>query len=517
MTTVNQLLERGYFPRELPPPLNTKQFAAFVVSAQATIPPRPRRAWTQCVDHNLGRPGGLRRRLGIPNPQAYFHLARAIESHWSALYLHTRSALSCSRPIPNRKGERALLPAVRYNNLPKIRARRRRGARYILTADITQFYQSLYTHSIPWAMHTKAVAKASRGNLIGDTLDARFRDLRHGQTTGIPIGPDSSLLAAEVVLSAADKELAALLGSVRGFRYSDDYELSFATLGAAEQALIFLEGVLADFELTVNHPKSTIDEVPIGLQPSWVTDLRTFPVEKGGTSGTLNDVVAFFSHALELARMSRNEGILKYATLRAREFEIGKSGWRTFEGLVLAAVSADPTVLPVALDLLNTQSSRVGTTISRLAVADVLEPMILRHAALRNGSEVAWAIWTGIELRVDFSSEVASAVASVEDDIVALVALDARRRGRFPTGLDTSVWRRLVNDPKGLVGPHWLLTYESQRKGWLTSGRVAVRADPFFSMLNRAQVGFYDATPKRRPFTGTAGPEPGWALPAWYV
>jgi hypothetical protein len=150
-------------------------------------------------------------------------------------------------------------------------------------------------------------------------------------------------------------------------------------------------------------------------------------------------------------------------------------------------------------------------------MSDVVESIIQRHAVLRNGSEVAWAIWAAIELEIDLSAGAAGHVSTMEDDIVALVALDARRRGRFPTGLDPKTWRGFVQDPGALTGPHWLLTYESQRKGWLRSGRTLVQTDPFFSLLDRARVSFYETRPLRAPFTGTAGPGLGSALPSWYV
>ena len=43
----------------------------------------------------------------------------------------------------------------------------------IVRADISQFYGSLYTHSLPWALHTKAVAKASSSVIASSLRTAR--------------------------------------------------------------------------------------------------------------------------------------------------------------------------------------------------------------------------------------------------------------------------------------------------------------------------------------------------------
>ena len=61
---------------------------------------------------------------------------------------------------------------------------------YVLHTDITDCYGSIYTHSVPWALHTKAIAEADRtGNgLVGNTIDVHLRGMAFGQTNGIQIG-----------------------------------------------------------------------------------------------------------------------------------------------------------------------------------------------------------------------------------------------------------------------------------------------------------------------------------------
>jgi hypothetical protein len=36
------------------------------------------------------------------------------------------------------------------------------GARYALVTDISSYFPTVYTHTIPWALHTKPVAKANK-------------------------------------------------------------------------------------------------------------------------------------------------------------------------------------------------------------------------------------------------------------------------------------------------------------------------------------------------------------------
>src|SRR5579871_4746519 len=245
------LLGRGYFPKELPPCFST---AALADLAKAQPLPPPPNVALVC-EHSLARAGGSRRRLGIPNPFHFAALAREIANNWQVLQLHlARSRLSLSTPTRfDGADERAVGPRVDRGEIPEQRARHRTLSRYLLRADVAECYHTLYTHSIPWALHTKAAAKRNRGpGLLGNRLDLMVRNGQDGQTNGIPVGPDTSLIIAETVLAAVDARLHPRLprrGRRRpaGFRYYDDFEFSFATLAEAEEALAVIEESLLEF------------------------------------------------------------------------------------------------------------------------------------------------------------------------------------------------------------------------------------------------------------------------------
>src|SRR5215469_12121767 len=219
MLDTRELLEKGYLPRELPPPFNSTAYAAFAVANANNW----HQAWTRSVTHNLGRPGGLRRPLKIPNPIAFFQLADLLSANTLAIFRHTwKVRLSASRPYLLTSSSRAVVPRYGPRELTRLRALRRRSNKYLLRTDINQFYPTVYTHSIPWALHTKAICKTQlntpAGNaLLGNKIDKALRLLNDGQTIGIPIGPDTSLLAAEMLLAAIDQALLAKFPRFTGF------------------------------------------------------------------------------------------------------------------------------------------------------------------------------------------------------------------------------------------------------------------------------------------------------------
>ena len=343
MPTLHDLICFGFLPREVPPGFNSASFAAFAVATPQFLASPGAVPVTECTRHNLGRPGSLRRTLKIPNPTSYLALAREVEQSWAPLVLHFgQSQLSRSIPTMVPNSGRSLVPAVGAPRLPRLRLRIRRGKRYLLRADISQFYSSIYSHSIPWALHTRPVAKAQRNNqaMLGNRLDSRLRKLQSDQTVGIPIGPDCSLVIAEVLLSAVDSQLQGKgFGATNAYRYIDDFEASFDTLGQAERALGDLQALLASWELTPNPKKTWISELPEPIEENWAQQLLRFEIRS--TQRQRADLVGFFSRCCELAKAHPTAAVFKYALGRLKRVQVhlNPNNWFTLQDIVLTRVS----------------------------------------------------------------------------------------------------------------------------------------------------------------------------------
>jgi hypothetical protein len=187
------LLSRGYFPRELPPTFSTATFGQVVGGGWPTLPPafRDKATKAQPLRHSLARTGFLRRILTLPNPIPYANLCWEIVTGWADIQaVIAKGSLSRSKPEFNPKAGRSVLPLVPIQaDLMPIRPEVRAGARALLRTDMSRCYGSIYTHSIPWALHTKPVAKARRNDdsLLGNRLDLWLRNAQDSQTVGIAI------------------------------------------------------------------------------------------------------------------------------------------------------------------------------------------------------------------------------------------------------------------------------------------------------------------------------------------
>jgi hypothetical protein len=495
MPTIRSIISRGYLLRELPPAFTTDFVGGFFDSHLSVLPAcfDSRSLITKTAAHNLARSGSLRRRMGIPNVISFYQLVRFVVEHWDTLISFARrSHLSLTIPVDCASG-RAIDRQFGLNERAAHRIRIRSTSRYILQTDISRFYHSIYTHSIPWAMHTKAVAKSNRGDgLLGNVLDRLIRISQDGQTMGIPIGPDTSLLIAEIILSAIDVEL--VRRDIRnGFRYIDDYEIGFATLAAAEQALGVFQEVLEDYELALNPNKTNIIKLPLSTEHAAISEIRNF-LFRLSVVGQQSDILRFFDRAFVLSRDDPGECILRFAVSRLSGLVIHQENWQIVEGLLLQCVMNEPGAIKVVLNQFLRYRD-LSYHLNRDRIAQVLNALISQHAPFGHGSEVAWGIWAMIVLNLSFDQSSAVNAAAMNDSVVALLLLDANSKRLLPSEIDFNHYASFMTT-EDLHGEQWLLSYEANIKGWLPSVTITdhVNADECFSFLKSNGVFFYNDT-----------------------
>lgn len=512
MVTLLELLRDGYFPRELPPPFTTAPFANLIFSNVASLPACLETKFkSNTSDHNITRVGTLRRKLGIPNPIAQYQLSKEIATNWNTLDTHIQnSKISVSKPVAIKDSGRALAPQIRPRLLPILRASRRLGAKYLLKSDISNFYHSIYTHSIPWALHGKSLSKQNRSPmLLGNKLDILTRSTQDDQTVGIPIGPDTSFLLSEILLASVDQVIINNLGGTPcGFRWADDFELCFSNILEAEVALNTIESALSDFELILNPRKTIIEQLPLSLDDYWAIELKYFNFRTTETRQQ-NDLINYFSRAFDLAKANPESSVLRYAVARLRSEQIFQSNWPLFQDLMLQCVNSEPGTLPNVLEH-YVRFSQIGYPVDIDKLEQILNYQIEYHSPLRHASEVAWSVWGAIAFQTRLHPKSAQSISKMDDSVVALLALDAEQRGLFQSPIDKTNWSQYMTQ-NALSQEQWLLSYEANVKGFMPSmGRGDhVNSNPSFRYLKANGVYFYDPTKAAKVIPNATLPFPG--------
>lgn len=499
--TLRALLARGYFPPELPPAFSTNSFAAAIASADIGSLPeaftKRKNDWCDLTVYSLSRPGSLRRRLGIVNPIAYFRLARFVVMHQGTLLKKASSSkLSLGKVIVDLKG---LNRSARLDDVPRQRAMVRLGEHFLLTADISRFYPSIYTHSIEWAISSKARAKrqlkSKRGKRsLGANIDGLVQACQSGQTRGVPIGPSTSLLLAEILLARVDARLRAR-GISNGFRFADDYELIFSERSQAERCLAILEDALSEFELELNPSKTRIVELPQELDNPGIQELRSFRFRS--SRAEKSDLLHFFTRAFALHEKFPETTILRYAVSRLSPTRIKPANADLFQSLVLQAVTYEPGVWQIAIrQILALRATHSG--LSKANIGQTIHSMIRKCAHMNHSSEIAWSLWAALVFEIILSRTAVSAVNRMMDDCCCILLFHAAQRGLTASKPGQRALARRMS-PEGLRERHWLLSYELAVKRWINLPKVDhISKDPAFEFLRNAKVEFYDPTELQR-------------------
>lgn len=489
-----KLLQR-YFAKELPPTFTTANFAS-VMNSYALDPFKKVPSSAMLVKHEIPRHDLTRRVIGIPNPIFHYRLCREIVSSWRDIdNIYRRSTISKTSPsfIEN-ASEEDKDPLLNKLNTRALSS-------YILKTDISRCFPSIYTHSIPWAIHTKRTAKAQRTNnkLIGNKLDTLVRQGQDNQTIGIPIGPYTSVVISELILSAIDAELEQKIPSLRGTRYVDDFELGFKTYLEAENCLRELNLILGNYELEINQLKTEIIKLPTSLETKWVQSIRKFNLDVDGYQIQKRSLLAYFDEVLTLLEANSQEHVLNYALTKLTNIQFHQENYKILQDFLFQCLMIDSSTFLRVFNLLQmiyprfTNKPAGGLDYSTFS--KLLHHHIKYNCDLKKGHEVAWAIWGMIYWGIHIEDDAAKALSSMDDSIVALTALHANDLGLIPSGLDTKLWETYMNED-GLYSSQWLLAYEAAIQGWLPSRAKTnyVAKDANFSILESNRVKFYDTS-----------------------
>ena len=514
---IEPLLRKGYFPKELPPPFTTKYFSRNFDSIEISWNKmkselgrtnseyKDKYKKSKCALFSIPKGNYSRRNIEIPNPFHHSILCKTICDNWTEIDdFYKKSTISLSRPIINTSKGRAVKNLKTFSNFKQECLIDSFDKMYELKTDISWFYPTLYTHTIPWALHGKNVAKNDKSdNLFGNTLDKNMRNCKHGQTTGIPIGPDTSLIIAEIVTCGIDQLLQERLESIKGYRYYDDVYFYFSSREEAEKGLKKLQYILTDFQLSINEEKTNITRFPSTFDENWVIQLNSFVfrnnIEKHENERAREqrtDIERYFKLTLYLANEYPDNSVLAYAITRFESVPIFKANWNLFESLILKSAILNPLLLQQIVPLLVAYDELVDRT----KICNVVEEIIKNHAPMGHSFEISWALWLAKTFNTEINNDnMAEDIFESSDVIPIIIALDLMNENLIDSSLDLSTLIETMNEDS-LFEEKWLLTYESIIHDWLPPiNPNPLETNEYFKILKEYSVKFYDENIKAEP------------------
>ncbi|MCB9772256.1 MAG: RNA-directed DNA polymerase [Candidatus Omnitrophica bacterium] len=161
--------------------------------------------------------------------------------------------------------------------------------------DISKCFDSIYSHTIAWALLTKDVVKDNiklSNKTFAGRFDALMQNLNYAETNGIVIGPEFSRIFAELILQRIDLNVLNCLKAeglefkthYEIFRYVDDFFVFYNEDSDKEKILDTYRLQLKEYKLYINDSKTVLFEKPI---------ITGITIAKQNIAKLLNDNLSF--------------------------------------------------------------------------------------------------------------------------------------------------------------------------------------------------------------------------------
>jgi hypothetical protein len=274
------LLETGYFPESniLPPSFKAHDYELKNVPYNSDIKNLARRQLT-----SISYPKSLLtdRVFAVQDPRNYHDIVFYLHSEWdyilNRLYPENTKIFSYSMPIPVDTKNEGSVGRLRSGRMIYEWIRMAESDlvidatsyKYLAKTDITNFYSSVYTHSVAWAIAgSREIAfEDKQAKLFGNKIDKLLQYSNDARTNGIPVGSALSDLIAEILLSWVDEKVSLELGDLDflAVRFKDDYRVLCNTEEDAKKVLSTISEELKKINLSLNETKTQIFTLPDGL------------------------------------------------------------------------------------------------------------------------------------------------------------------------------------------------------------------------------------------------------------
>lgn len=477
----------GLFSDRTPPFLTSEPFLNFVKTANPQIFENTDKGFIQYENiRNINIP----RLLAIPEPVAYRNLCKTLSENWNELLKHFEKYTAHHQYKVSRihirkiKNSKIIFVMGEYDEFyeePKIVEEKYIfemshkdfseddcpepelliGKQYLVKADISNCFPSIYTHAISWALVGKSYSKVHKnGNWFND-IDLYTRNLKSQETHGILIGPHASNLISEIILVVIDDEL--IRKGYQFIRNIDDYSCFSETNEKAEQFLIDLASELKKFNLSLNHKKTEISRLPLASTESWVRKLNNLNNIQDKELLGFRDIRSYIDFVIDaMHKNNDNSAILNYAIKVISKKKLSPNALsyylNTIHHLIL--------IYPYLLNLIDDNVFK-PLNISTDEIEKITRNIFNMGIKKRINEAISYALYLSIKYNFKLSDTLFETIKDSKDCILLLLAYLHDKKNFKKMALKP--YKELadtlrVND----FDENWLFIYEVSAKDKLT-------------------------------------------------
>jgi hypothetical protein len=493
------LLLSNYFPNskkeneELPPIFSTGTFSNKCYGDLNKL--KSRAGGYDQVGYRLTRYNYTGRWLGIPHPLPYAKLCNAIISNWGDIDLALVDENSAIYPEIHDDGR-----VVIMNDYGDVDIKTHKilelsfGNKYMVNADIANCFGSIYTHAIGWALigfeesKNRLVRKKDKNSSI-DRIDNAARSCKRNETQGIAIGPGTSHILAELILSRIDAALRER-GYRRFIRFIDDYKYFCKTEDEAQQFLIILELELAKFKLHLNTKKTLVEKLPLPISPDWMVEVidiaglsnqdTIFQKKVFKKNVSAAHIFNILDRAQILAKRHPEDSVLKFAVMTVRKNFSCSDDWSYLQYLLTLSFHY-PFILPLIGEVINEVKYYPGLNES---VLSMLETILDNNIASQRSDGICWSLYYLKVMKGEVTESIVKRILDTSDCMSMLTLYWGWSSARQQV-VD---WGSLLITKKNFQkDQYWPLLYQFEYDGVLTD---TYPGDDSFKIMRQNKVNF---------------------------
>ena len=356
--------------------------------------------------------------------------------------------------------------------------------RFVVRADISNFFPSIYSHAIPWALVGIPESKKNKSNGAKwfNKLDKAVRHTKSARS----IGPGTSSILAEAILARIDEKLSK---DFTYYRYIDDYTAYCETHNKGREFISNLAKHLSKYKLVLNVNKTNILPLPQPSTTDWIDDLNN-ALPEGGDIST-NNAINYLDLAVRLARQVPDGSVLKYALKSLRNVIFKEdSGPRSFDEELITTVLRyalnSSFHQPVLVPMLEKFFDALPSSRYLFEFGDELQQLLREYSSAGYSDAICWILYLSNKYGVDIEECSASRIVAYQD-CMPMLFLYLSGIADFQNDV-VQFANSLVKNDLYMLDNYWLLLYQLYLDGMIPNPYQD--GDPTFDILKNGSVNF---------------------------
>lgn len=298
------------------------------------------------------------------------------------------------------------------------------GACGILHVDISEFYRSIYTHTlsaiklgIDGAKEAFLQESQSEDYKKYVNLDDRVRRLNGARTNGILVGPYISKILSEAILAKVDEEFRT--EQLVFIRYADDYEIAIYDESGVEDVKSRIVAILDKYGFRINNEKTFYEKYPFYIFNNYQKIVQRLVGE--GRNIDSVDIIELFNKFLQMEK-DGEKGAVRYL-LKTYKNEYHVEDKQLYASYLLNILCNDEKSLGLACNIIiheyNAERIELNETFYNVIVKKLKYKIRKKHDL-----EVVWLTYLLKYTNYEITNDLLEEILKSKNDLAIIIALE---------------------------------------------------------------------------------------------